>query len=165
MIAIQQGEIHLWIACDEEIVDESLLLRYRQLLSAEESQKLPRFHHIRHQHQYLVSRALLRHVLSLYLGMPAVELQFRRNSFGKPFLLRPAPASLSFNLSHTDGRIALAIANEGDIGVDIESSSQSPMALEIARSHFARVEFEQLLQTPRSQQPDRFLDFWTLKEA
>ena len=158
-------EVHLWIACDEEISDASLLARYRSMLSADEVGQLTRFRQPRHRHQYLVARALLRHVLGLYLDIAPEELIFGRTAFGKPYLLAPDGRTPSFNLSHTDGRIALAVAGEGEVGVDIESALRNTPSLEIARRFFSPIETEQLLDTPLHLQAGRFLDFWTLKEA
>jgi 4'-phosphopantetheinyl transferase len=150
---------------DEEIVDPTLLTRYRDLLRPEELERMRRFRQARHSHQHLVARALLRHVLALYLPVPPVALRFATNDFGKPHLVAPASHAPCFNLSHTDGRVVVALAADGDIGVDIEAPPRTPVPLEVANRYFAPGEVEQLERTPALLQAGRFLDFWTLKEA
>ncbi len=61
---LDSGQIHLWLAWLGEITDSRLLAEYRSLLSEEELAKQGRFHLERDRHRYLVTRAMVRTVLS-----------------------------------------------------------------------------------------------------
>jgi 4'-phosphopantetheinyl transferase len=166
MFAFEPHAVHLWITNDEDIVDPALLARYERLLAPAEAERMRRFRLPRHRHQFLVARALLRHVLALYLDADPAALRFGVNRWGKPHLVAPATTVVpAFNLSHSEGRVVLALAADGEIGADVEAPLRDTAALDIAGHYFAPDEVAQLRDTPAPGQPGRFLDFWTLKEA
>jgi len=164
---MNQHDIHLWYAFDDEISDISLIECYQQLLSHSERQKQQRFHFAKDRHQYLVTRALLRTVLSLYEPTVLPEQWcFDKNDYGKPFITYPLLKSpLFFNLSHTDGLIILAVSREVELGVDIECRKRASHSLSIANHFFSKKECEYLFGLPVHQQSDHFLTLWTLKES
>ena len=57
-------EIHLWIVSTEQIHDKALLHRYREILSPEEIRKNSRFIFEKDRKQNLITRVLIREVLS-----------------------------------------------------------------------------------------------------
>jgi 4'-phosphopantetheinyl transferase len=112
-----------------------------------------------------VTRALVRTTLSAYC--PSVEPRawtFETGPFGRPEILAP-PSSprLRFNVSHTDGLIACAVAVERDIGVDVEETRRT-IDVEIADRYFSPSEIHELRSLPAEARPSRFFDYWTLKE-
>lgn len=68
-----------------------------------------------------IAYARLREILAAEIGAAPRDLSFVRDptTTGKP-RLAAGPADLSFNLSHTRGLIAIAIARRREIGVDVE---------------------------------------------
>lgn len=164
---IKANEVHLWFADDEDIRDNDLLARYLALLNDEERAQQQRFHFERHRHQYLITRALVRSVLSLYTdAVPPEAWKFNKNTYNKPYIAHPQPpAALSFNLSHTEKMVALAVTQNGDIGVDVEYLPRENVGLDIAKRYFSETEFQELCALPADLQKRRFLDLWTLKEA
>ncbi len=160
-------EIHLWYACDEQIRDTQLLSRYHSLLNEEESAQQKRFYFEKHRHQYLITRALVRTVLSLYVNEISPEQwQFTKNKYGKPSISNPiGTGPLHFNLSHTDKMVALAVTRSQEVGIDVEYLLRSARTVKLAESFFSPFEAEQLLALPPEKQTDRFFDLWTLKEA
>lgn len=68
-----------------------------------------------------VAHARLREILAAETGSDPQGLSFVRDpgTRGKP-RLAGAPADLSFNLSHTHGLIAIAVARGREVGVDVE---------------------------------------------
>ncbi|MGB0129736.1 MAG: hypothetical protein WBP72_18990, partial [Rhodocyclaceae bacterium] len=96
--------------------DASLIERCRQMLSPDEQQRAGRFVFSRDREQFILAHALLRHVLSRYLGLPAGGIAFESGAAGKPALVCPA-VPVSFNLSHSHGRAAIAVSDGRDIGV------------------------------------------------
>ena len=159
-------EIHLWLAWPDRITDSGLLARYRALLSAEEMERHDRYRFDRHRHTFLVTRALVRTVLARYADRPAESLSFTKNRYGRPGI--PAgenPAALNFNISHTDGLVALAVTRNATVGVDVESTGRTVMDRDLARRFFAPPEADRLAALPPAQQAPRFIAYWTLKEA
>lgn len=163
---LRAGEIHLHLSADPEIGDVSLLDAYESLLSADERARRDRFHFPRHRHQFLVSRALLRTTLSLYRPSVTPEAwRFAVNAHGRPRVLDDTSDELDFNLSHSEGRVVLAVSACRSPGVDIEALDRAVDMLELASQFFAPAELTELSALDPALQRRRFFDLWTLKEA
>ena len=165
--SLVEGEVHLWYVEPERIDDPALLDAYDALLTPAERARNRRYVFARHRHQDLVTRALVRTVLSTY--HPAVEpraWQFEAGEFGRPAIAAPVvQPTVRFNLSHTDGMVVCLVAGEQEIGVDVEDVQRTGYTVEIADRYFSPAEVRELRSWPAERQPDRFFDYWTLKEA
>ena len=71
---IAPGEIHLWLSFYDEIADERLLASYRDLLAEAEKGLQRRFYFAKDRHRYLVTRAMVRTVLSRYASIQSGRL-------------------------------------------------------------------------------------------
>lgn len=164
---LPDNEIHLLIARPDDITDPDLLLQYESLLSNDERAKLPNFYHQRHRQQYLVTRAMQRTGLSEFCDVEPAEFRFIKGTYGKPELNHPSNQQhLSFNLSHTAGRIICGITHSAEIGVDVDDQQRSTRAaFSSLFSYFSPAEIRQLEALPTDQQKQRFFEHWTLKEA
>jgi len=162
-----EQSIHLWCVDDQCIVDETLLDNYRQCLSVAEKEQYERFANHSQKHQYLVTRALVRSVFSLYV--PKIHPKhwvFDKNQYGKPFITHEdLPSTFSFNISHSKQAIVLAVGFDLDIGVDVEWTKRSGFSLQFAEHYFARNEISEFKKLDEHKQQDRIFDLWTLKEA
>jgi 4'-phosphopantetheinyl transferase len=160
------GEIHLWYCRDADISDHGVLALYASWLSAEEQQRQARFLYPRHRHRYLLTRALVRNVLSGYCpGTALGDWQFAANAHGKPHIAAPDCGALNFNLSHTKGMIVMAVSCARELGVDVEWTGRQVQVRELAAHSFAAGEVGELADLDEAGQRSRFVDFWTLKEA
>jgi 4'-phosphopantetheinyl transferase len=114
---------------------------------------------------FLLTRAVLRRLLSAYCpDVHPKDWQLGRSAEGRPCVQGPVPAPF-FNLSHTDDALVLAFASNGEPGVDIEHLDRQLDAGALAQRYFSTAECRSLMCLPASQQRDRFLRLWTLKEA
>lgn len=172
MQELNSDKIDVWCVRYEEIVDQGLLQSYRELLSESELAQERRFYFDRHKHRFLVTRALVRDVLSRYAPIAPRAWVFAKNSYGKPSIANESTAEnrlsekqISFNISHTDGLIVLAITQGAALGIDTENSATRKAALDAAQHHFAPSESAALFALPAVEQHDRFFLYWTLKEA
>jgi 4'-phosphopantetheinyl transferase len=166
LLCLPRGEIHLWIVFDRE-VPQSLLPEYRRLLTDDELQREKRFHFPRHRRQFLITRALIRTVLSRYERKAPAAWRFINNAHGRPSIRPDAgrePSRLSFNLSHTDGLVVCAVAQSLALGVDAEKIRQQ-VSLEIADEFFSRREAAHVRSLPQRLQHQQFFQYWTLKES
>ncbi|MCP4297231.1 MAG: 4'-phosphopantetheinyl transferase superfamily protein [Proteobacteria bacterium] len=165
-LTISSDEIHLWFVNPEQITDPKLLDAYYPLLSEEEKVRQKRFIFEKHQHQYLITRALVRTVLSKYCDVAPQDWKFGKNSYGRPFIDEVHNQnSLRFNLTHTDGLIVCALTLDKDLGVDVEDEFRKSETTGIAHRFFAPEEVQNLNEQPQNEQKSRFFDFWTLKES
>jgi 4'-phosphopantetheinyl transferase len=164
---IDSSQIHLWLAFFDEITDPRLLGEYQRLLSREELQRQQRFYFERDRHRYLVTRAMVRTVLSKYADVGPRDWTFAVNPYGRPSIAaeRAAPLGLQFNVSHTDGLAIMGITRGRALGVDVENVRTQRAAVEFADRFFAPDEAAALRALPASEQPQRFFEYWTLKES
>jgi len=150
----------------DRIRDPELLRAYDALLTEDEREKRDRFRFEKDQHSCLVTRALVRTVLSRYENIAPKDWRFVTNDHGRPEIAEPKSArSLKFNLSHTNGLIACIVAREREIGVDVEDRERSGKLLDIAHRFFSPTEVAALRKLPEKEQLDRFFLYWTLKES
>jgi 4'-phosphopantetheinyl transferase len=166
--AIKMGlnEAHIWLAHPENIGSPELLSRYMALLSEDEREQQSRFHFERDRHIYLVAHALVRCTLSRYAELKPHEWIFQRNKYGRPNVaLEVCDLPLCFNLSHTEGLVACAVALDREIGVDVEFLERRGEKISIANQFFSPSEAKALHATPSTKQSERFFSYWTLKES
>lgn len=158
--------IYLWFSFVEEVQDEKLMADYMSLLPAGELEKLKRYRFDKHRKQYLVGRALIRTILSRCTELAPSKIDFVREDNGRPYLAESGKNSPpQFNLSYTDGLVAVAVTQESRVGIDVENTSREIDCLEIAERYFSPAEYKELEQLPEPLLKQRFFEFWTLKEA
>jgi 4'-phosphopantetheinyl transferase len=167
MLPLHPDKIELWLACCDEIADESLLADYRRLLVEEELHKEARFRFVRDRHRYLITRALVRSVLSRYAAVAPQDWRFVEDTHGRPQIVNADPVArrISFNVSHTRSLVVLGVTCERALGVDTEDVHTRHAELDIADHYFAADEVTQLRATSRELQQTRFFEYWTLKES
>jgi len=166
-IQLASTEIHVWLTFPDAITDERLLSAYRGLLNAMEQREELRFYWPRDRHRYLVSRALLRTVLSRYASIGPKDWSFSTSAYGRPEIANThaTDGGLSFSVSHTQGLIALAVANNRTLGIDVEHLAASDASITLAHHFFSSDEVAAVHDVPHQQQQLRFFEYWTLKEA
>lgn len=164
---IDSSQIHLWLCFYESIRDPALLNEYVGLLSTEELRQQRRFYFERDRHRYLVTRAMVRTVLSKYAPIAPKEWKFATNPYGRPEVANEDAEAwrVAFNLSHTSGLIMLGVTRDTAIGVDVENVHEQRAAVEIADRFFAPDEVTALRALPAGAQEQRFFQYWTLKES
>lgn len=111
------------------------------------------------QRAYIAAHLLLQGVLTKHYGICPSEQVFTCNVHGKPLLEQSR--HIQFNLSHTQGMVAVAVSN-CPVGIDVEHTLvKEPIAL--AQAFFAPLEIEHLVT---NHYPARlFRRYWVAKEA
>jgi 4'-phosphopantetheinyl transferase len=160
-----ENEAHLWFAIPEDVPEQRLTALY-EWLSPDERDRHARFRRFEDRRRYLVARALLRGVVSTYLGVHPGKLRFAQNEHGRPQLAAPPnPADLRFNVSKTSGLVACGVVRGRDIGVDVEAVDRQLDMLALAARFFSATELEDLRAHQAGGLDRRFFEYWTLKEA
>lgn len=106
------------------------------------------------------ARGLLRHLLAGYLDVSPERVPLVVTADGKP----EVPGGPFFNLSHSAGRLLVAVAAV-PIGVDVERVRVVSAADDLVRRWFHPAEREQYERLPAELRPAAFLRGWTCKEA
>jgi 4'-phosphopantetheinyl transferase len=167
MLDLEAGQAHVWFARPDLLTDPVAVGECEAILSSEERERAARFRFPEHAHTFRVSHALVRSCLSHYCPQVApAAWRFVENEHGRPDVAPSVGAPpIVFNLSHTEGLAACAVALDAPIGVDVEWVDRRSATTEIADRFFAAAEVEQLRATAAPAQKSRFFDFWTLKES
>jgi 4'-phosphopantetheinyl transferase len=164
MLELSRGEIHLWFASDQ--IDDARAGTCRAVLSADERERERRFHFQEHRDRYLVTRALVRTVLSRYEPVDPAHWLFASNAYGRPEIDgRMRTGDLRFNVAHSAGIIVLVVAKGRALGVDVENTDARDGLLNVAKQFFSTAELAELIGAPANCQRDRFFQYWTLKES
>ncbi|MFH1152415.1 MAG: 4'-phosphopantetheinyl transferase superfamily protein [Pseudomonadota bacterium] len=166
MIELRADETHFFYTRVDELKQDPLLLEsYQVVVNEAEKRKVNRYVFEKDRHRSLVTRALLRYVLSMCTGVDPRGFDFMENRYGKPDL-KPGlvMVPLSFNLSHSGGITACAVALGHDIGVDVEDCRRKT-DVAIADRFFSVSEADSIKQCPSEDRQSAFYDFWTLKES
>src|SRR5262249_31588197 len=131
----------------------------------DEAARLERFMLAKDRHQGLIARALVRTTLSRYADVRPADWQFTTNRYGRPEIAGPVDTAFRFNLSHTRGLVACAVAREREVGVDVENVERPGEFVHLAQRFFAPSEAAHVASLPAEQQREVFFDYWTLKES
>jgi 4'-phosphopantetheinyl transferase len=161
--SIAGNTVHLWVVRPGDATDPQLVAGYRALLAPDEAARAARFHFDVHRHEYIVTRALVRTVISEYRDGPAESWRFTANAYGRPALT--TPNGLVFNLSNTTSLVVCAVSERRELGVDVEPLARAPDILEVADTVFTTSELAELRSMDRMRAADRAVSLWTFKEA
>ena len=107
---LRPGVVYIWEGRLD--VPADIVAAARKLLSARERKRADRFVYDRHRRRYTVAQAHLRRVLGQLTGIPPERVRFHYEDKGKPFL----PGGPSFNQSHSEDRLMIAVAASGRSG-------------------------------------------------
>ena len=137
--------------------------QYFDLLSDQEQARAERLQNPMAANQQIISRGILRLVLSQIFDIRPQTLQFGLSPHNKPFLTYPAETGVHFNIAHSGHLLCMAISNKNRVGIDVERFDPNRDFSVITPMVFSLNE-----QTSLSQSLDPIQDFytlWTAKEA
>lgn len=137
---------------------------HAQVLDADEAQRWKRYYNKQTQDLFLVAHVATRFVLSHYGQIDPADWVFERGENGRPELTG-GPRGLRFNISHTDGMVAVLVHSDNDAGVDVESPWRATNITSVSRRVFTDAERTAMLALPEKLQAERFYQLWTLKES
>ncbi|WP_287018042.1 4'-phosphopantetheinyl transferase superfamily protein [Cycloclasticus sp.] len=155
---LKQGEVHVWVF-DLMVPITS---KAHTIVSETEWLKINRLKHQQNRALALSMRVQLKRLLSCYLGISPVELQFDTTEFGKPYLKNQ---TLSFNVSHSGSQALVAMTLEEDIGVDLEHWRYLDNLEGLVKRNFSSSEQAQWGNISAAQREETFFNIWTCKEA
>jgi 4'-phosphopantetheinyl transferase len=165
MVDSQPGHVVHVLTVEQDNPDvRARLPQYRALLNDDERVREARFYFDADKERFVIGRALTRLQLSRFLGGDPRSWPLVTNRYGRPELASPTPAPIGFNVSHTQGLVACAVAATTDIGVDVEFIGRR-LTYDVADRFFAPSEVSDLRRLGRDEQARVFYDYWTLKEA
>jgi 4'-phosphopantetheinyl transferase len=165
MSRVDTPSVRLWHAGTElAFADESRLVAAQSWLSATERARFDRFRRDVDRHMFLLGRVMARTLVARTLGI-APDWPWREGPRGRPEMANGTEPALSFNLAHSHGRVVCAISRCGEVGVDIECRHRATLDRQLVRRFCAPTEAADVEAAGDEGWHDRFLRYWTLKEA
>lgn len=162
-LRLKPNEVHVWRVCLD--VADSTVEYLLPILCVTERQRAERFRFQKDRKQFVVTRSVLRIILGRYLEREPSTLSFCYNQYGKPELASTSDRTIRFNLSHSHGLALIAVAQNLDIGIDLEYIRPNVSWEQIAQSYFSSKERDMLHQLPVALKTLAFFTVWTRKEA
>ena len=164
-VILKHGTVDLW-SCSLR-GDAAVLDRCHACLSEAERARAARFVRADDRMRFTFAHGGLRLVLARYLGVDPAELRFSTGPTGKPALRdhQSDPHFLRFNLSHSHGRMLVAVANAQEVGIDLEQVRDTCEPLKLAERFYTPAEYESIKRLPASGQAMQFTRLWVAKEA
>ena len=164
-VTLRNGTVDLWSSSLE--ADVSGLEYCRACLSEEERARAARFVRPQDQIRFTLAHGGLRVVLARYLGIEPAGVRFLAGPTGKPALLDQQGGShgVHFNLSHSHGRMLVAIAKGQDVGIDLELVRGNLQPLKLAERFYTQTEYETIKSLPAADHAFHFYRLWVAKEA
>jgi len=165
MDCLRENEVHLFYAKADLFDCASAALA---ILAPDERSRYERFHFTEDKQEFLTARYLLRTLLARHYvpGVSPQNLKFVYEDRGKPQLCKSQNVrSVSFNVSHSKGTIALAFSGNKKLGVDLEFMGRKSNYVDIAEHAFSEFELCELRKLAAEERQKRFYQYWTLKEA
>ncbi len=154
---LDRDEVHVW-TCDLS-PDVTALAA---LLSDDDHVRAGRFRFDIHRRRFIAGRGTARRLLGAYVGRDPTVLRFEYEPLGRP---RLAGGGASFNISHCDDRMMIAIRRHGDVGIDVERLRPVADAETIAVTYFRPEEAERIRLLAEPERSHLFLRHWTRREA
>jgi 4'-phosphopantetheinyl transferase len=151
-----------------------LLLKFGELnygeyyfcLSQDEQERADKLKVELKRKQFVITRGILRKLLSKCFGKDAKEIKISYGQHGKPFIEdKLNDKSVEFNISHSDDYGLIAITLDNKIGVDIEKLNPVIDYQSLSNRFFSDKEKEELSSLDKELQLDAFYRIWVRKES
>jgi len=155
-------DVHVWEASLQ--TSPSTLDELARTLSRDERTRADRFVAERDRRRFIVSRGLLRTILSGYLSATAGAIEFAYGAHGKPGVAGGV-TPLCFNVSHSAETVLYAVALGREVGIDLEYIRPDIAIEEIAAHVFPPDETRALRAIDADQRARAFFRLWTRREA
>ena len=162
---LKQGAVHLW-HLSLDAAESHGKFGPAAALTPEERARAARIQREPIRQRFVSARILLRTILGRYLRCPPETLTFELGEHGKPRLAGTRPDhGLVFNVSHTGKELAVALAFNAQLGVDIEAWRPIEDCSALAARCLAPAELGHWNNLLEEERLPAFFRLWTLKEA
>lgn len=163
--SLEGHQIHLWLA-EVDAVSQPQLQQLSCYLSEDEQQRAAKFHFALHRRRFIANRGIVRSLLGRYLDCHPKAVAFNYGAYGKPLIANPNhQLGLQFNVSHSDRLSLIAIAQQHQLGIDLEQHRVLADLNALAQRFFTVNEYAAIQALPDIQKPSAFFQYWTGKEA
>ncbi|WP_019536315.1 4'-phosphopantetheinyl transferase family protein [Paenibacillus ginsengihumi] len=142
-------------------LDEAVLSALLSYVDADKRVKIMKFHRQEDRIRSLFAELLARWMISARTDIPAKDIVFTKNQYGKPRLGSPLDR-LYVNWTHSGRWVACAV-DEGEVGIDVEQIQHVDRNLAV--QCLSDMELSEFDAKHEEEQRAYFFERWTLKES
>ena len=158
---LNKNQVHVWTL---RLEAENAEVRHcESLLTNAEIIRANHFSNLEKRQHFIIAKASLRKILSLYTDNHAITLDFEYGSGGKPYLSNST--GINFNLSYSQNMAMVAVSMHRELGIDIQAIAQITEPESVARLVFSPAEISYLLSLNMNDRQMAFAQIWVRKEA
>ena len=143
--------------------DRARLARALEWLTSDERARFDRYRGDADRLMFALGRVMARRLVGRALSVDPAAWRWREGTHGRPEVADP-DTPLRFNLAHSAGLVACVTAIGQDVGIDVEDRARRALDPALV-NRFCSPDEARDVDTSRADWPDRFLIYWTLKEA
>jgi 4'-phosphopantetheinyl transferase len=158
---LSPDEVHVWLV--HLAVDAHTVAELAASLPQAERERAYQFRNEAARTQFVVTRSALRSILSVYLDVSPLRIEFVHGPQGKPALANFP--GLHFNVTHSADVALVAVTRIGEVGVDVERVRPFANDLGMAERYFSPGETTLLRSLIGPRRSEAFFHAWTRKEA
>jgi 4'-phosphopantetheinyl transferase len=163
-VILAPGTVHVWPASLDLGAGQGAACA--RVLSPDERARADAFRFDRDRQRFIATRGLLRMLLGVCLGAAPEEVGLVADPAGKPRLAgRQAASGLRFSLAHAGGLALFAVAQDREVGVDLERVEPAVAWPDVAAAFFSVAELARLNALAPAERPRGFFRQWTRREA
>lgn len=133
-------------------------------LTPEERERYERYRLDSDRVMFLAGRAMARELVGRAAGVAPLEWEWREGPHGRPEVHTPE-IPIRFNLAHSAGLVVCGLAHGRDVGVDVEDLQRPRVSYGLVDRYCSPREIADIDAAGEDGWHDRFLLYWTLKEA
>jgi 4'-phosphopantetheinyl transferase len=163
--SVSPTEVAVWYAdATTLLADPGRRARALEWLLAGERDRYDRYRFDTDRRMFLLGRVMARALVGRALGRPPTSWRWREGPRGRPEIGEP-DCPLQFNLAHSAGLVICALGRDREIGVDVEDLERPPVDRTLVPRYCSPDEAADVHRQEGGRWHDRFLVYWTLKEA
>ena len=161
-VELSEKQVHIFLLHLDKYDDKQLY----NILSDDEKQRADKLKIELKKKQFIVSRSVLRKVISKSIGQPHDDIAVYYGEHNKPFIKdKYNNKAIEFNVSHSEECVLIALTLGNKIGIDVEKVSPDIDHIALSKRFFSKNENDQLERISSDKKLDTFYRIWTRKEA
>ena len=157
------GDVLVCFAPTSDLAAPGVVTAALDWLAAPERGRYQRFQRSEDRQMFLLGRVMARALVGAALDLPPAAWPWREGPRGRPEIAL-AGTALHFNLAHSAGLVVCGLAAGREIGIDVEDLHRRRVEPAVVRRYCAPEEIADI-EAQGDGWHDRFLHYWTLKEA
>jgi 4'-phosphopantetheinyl transferase len=162
-LRLTSADVHAWHANIAILQDPALTDEALRWLDRDERERFDRFTRDEDRSMFLLGRVMARSLVGRALEISPTDWPWRNGPHGRPEV-GLANVRVRFNLAHSAGIVVCALGWDRDIGVDVEHLARRPVEFAVVKRYCSPDEIADITAAG-AEWHDRFLVYWTLKEA